>query len=123
MSQFLRVFVPTITVTLTHSMLVDSSAFICWTSPCAILGVSVYCVAFIVTLLANKVDPEQTPHYVASVLGLHCLPLILFTGFLGKYELNIGTSLANTLFFHQSLFKSILFPNKPGHCFCGLGTV
>ena len=26
-------------------------------------------------LLANTVDPNQTPHYVASDLGLHCLPM------------------------------------------------
>ena len=24
-------------------------------------------------LLANNVDPDQMPHYVASDLGLHCL--------------------------------------------------
>ena len=28
-------------------------------------------------LLANTVDPDQMPHYVASDLGLHCLPSIL----------------------------------------------
>ena len=26
-------------------------------------------------LLANTVDPDQMPHYVASDLGLHCLPM------------------------------------------------
>ena len=26
-------------------------------------------------LLANSVDPDQTPHSVASDLGLHCLPM------------------------------------------------
>ena len=31
--------------------------------------------------VANTVDPEQTPHFVASDLGLHCLPMTLFTGF------------------------------------------
>ena len=34
-------------------------------------------------LLANTVDPDQTPHYVASDLGLHCLPISLY-GFPGK---------------------------------------
>ena len=29
-------------------------------------------------MLANNVDPDQTPHYVASDLGLHCLPVALF---------------------------------------------
>ena len=28
-------------------------------------------------LLENCVDPDQTPHYVASDLGLHCLLLTL----------------------------------------------
>ena len=27
--------------------------------------------------VANTADPDQTPHYVASDLGLHCLPLTL----------------------------------------------
>ena len=40
-----------------------------------------YFVAFILFLIedpitvANNEDPDQTPHYVASDLGLHCLPL------------------------------------------------
>ena len=29
-------------------------------------------------MLANSVDPNQMPHYKASDLGLHCLPM---TGF------------------------------------------
>ena len=37
-------------------------------------------------LLANNVDPDQMPHYVASDLGLHCLPMS-FYGFPGKYGL------------------------------------
>ena len=28
-------------------------------------------------LLANTVHPDQTPHNVASDLGLHCLPMAL----------------------------------------------
>ena len=28
-------------------------------------------------LLANNVDPDHTPYYVASDLGLHCLPMTL----------------------------------------------
>ena len=40
-------------------------------------------------MLANSVDPDQMPHYVASDLRLHCLPMTLlqvsrkdpFTGF------------------------------------------
>ena len=26
---------------------------------------------------ANSVDPDQMPHYAASYLGLHCLPMSL----------------------------------------------
>ena len=26
-------------------------------------------------VLANSVDPDHTPHYVASDLGLHCVPM------------------------------------------------
>ena len=32
-------------------------------------------------LLANNVDPDQMPHYVASDLGLHCLSKTPFYGF------------------------------------------
>ena len=39
-------------------------------------------------LLANTVDPDQTPHYVASDLGLHCLPITLY-GFPGKNGLMV----------------------------------
>ena len=28
-------------------------------------------------MLANSADPDQMPHYVASDLGLHCLPMTL----------------------------------------------
>ena len=27
-----------------------------------------------IDLLANSGDPDQTPHFAASDLGLHCLP-------------------------------------------------
>ena len=61
--------------------MVDSSTVICWTSPLVILGWWVYFVAFILflmeNLLANNVDPDQMPNYVASYLGLHCLPITL----------------------------------------------
>ena len=30
--------------------------------------------------MANTVDPDQTPHYVASDLGLHCLSKYPFKG-------------------------------------------
>ena len=28
-------------------------------------------------MLANTTDSDQTPHFVASDLGLHCLPMTL----------------------------------------------
>ena len=28
-------------------------------------------------MLAITVDPDQTPHYVVSDLGLHCLPMTI----------------------------------------------
>ena len=37
---------------------------------------SFYCFSWKI-LSANTVDPIQTPHYVASDLGLHCLPMTL----------------------------------------------
>ena len=39
-----------------------------------------------VSLSANTIDPEQRPQYVASHLGLHCLPMH-FYGFPGKNKL------------------------------------
>ena len=33
-------------------------------------------------LLANSADPDQMPHYAASDLGLHCLPMYPLLGFL-----------------------------------------
>ena len=35
-------------------------------------------------LLANTVDPDQTPHNVASILGLHCLSMTFSYEFPGK---------------------------------------
>ena len=32
-------------------------------------------------LLANNVDPDQTPHYVAFDLRLHCFPMTLLRFF------------------------------------------
>ena len=43
------------------------------------------------TLLANSVDPDQMPHYMASDLGIHCLPITLLL-FPGKNELNYTMS-------------------------------
>ena len=67
---------------LTHCILVDSSIVICWMSPSVILGVSgLFCHFHSIfdgkILLANNVDPDQMPHYAASDLVLHCLPMTL----------------------------------------------
>ena len=65
--------------TFTNCILVDSSTDICWTSPFIILEVSGLFCRFILilmeNLLANTVDSDQMSHYVASDLGLHCLPI------------------------------------------------
>ena len=50
-------------------------------SICPFRGISSIFVAFILFLMenpvTNNVDPGQMPHYVASDLGLHCLPMTL----------------------------------------------
>ena len=30
-----------------------------------------------IILLANNLDPDQTPHFVVPDVGLHCLPMTL----------------------------------------------
>ena len=61
--------------------LVDSSTGISWTSPFVILGVPGLFCRFYSIFDRNPVSkhcrPDQTPHYVASDLGLHCLPTTL----------------------------------------------
>ena len=52
--------------TFTHCILVDSSTYICWTSPFVILGVFRFFYSDFDGKLANTVDPDQTPHHVAS---------------------------------------------------------
>ena len=59
----------------------DFATVICWTSPFVILEMSdLVCRLFYFgweILLTNSVDSEQTPHYMASDLGMHCLPMTL----------------------------------------------
>ena len=74
----------TVWLTHCHCILVDSSIVIHVSWTFVILGVSgLFCRFYSrwKILLANRVDPDQTPHYVASDLGLHCLCMTLFTGF------------------------------------------
>ena len=67
----------------------DSATSTIRTGPFPIEGVKarlllLLCFMEIPILNANSVDPDQTPRYVASELGLHCLPLGLhFYGTLG----------------------------------------
>ena len=47
-------------------------------SNCHFRGVGLFCYVYSIfhkILLANTVDPDQTPYYVASDLGLLCLPV------------------------------------------------
>ena len=67
---------------LTHCILVDSSTVICWMCLVIILGVSglfchLYSISFGKSCQQQCIGPSQTPHYVASDLGLHCLPMAL----------------------------------------------
>ena len=69
-----------------YTSLVDSSTTICWTSPFVILrGVgSILSLLFYFwwkILIAKTVDPDQTPHHVASDLGFSLFADGPFTGF------------------------------------------
>ena len=64
----------------TQLIQVDPFTAICWTSPFVILGVSglhVFCHCYSISFYGNSVSPDQTPHYMASDLGLQCLPMTL----------------------------------------------
>ena len=68
---------------LTNCIMVDSSTVICWMSPYVILGVlglgffSLFFYFLWKILFGNNVVIDQTPHYMESDLGLHCLPMTL----------------------------------------------
>ena len=60
----------------------DSSTIIRWKGPIVNLGVSglfrhFYSFVLLENPVANNEDPDQTPHHVASDLGLYCLPMTL----------------------------------------------
>ena len=61
----------------THCILVDSSTVTYFMSLFVILGLSGLFRNLRKILLANTIDPDQMPYYVASDLGLHCLPITL----------------------------------------------
>ena len=56
-------------------------------------------------MLANNEDPDQTPLYVASDLGLHCLPMRPFYGFPGKNGLNRNMTVHGCLRTTSMYFK------------------
>ena len=62
---------------LTHIFLVDYASLVYWTSPFSISGVfDVFCHFYFIEqkfLKANGVDPDQSPRFAASYLGLQCL--------------------------------------------------
>ena len=67
---------------LTHLCPVNPSTSSLWAVPFVKGGTK--WLVFIITLLseisvnhANSVDPDQTPRFAASDLGLHCLPMSL----------------------------------------------
>ena len=68
-------------VFLTHCTLVDSSTVISEKSICNFRGVGIFyrfcSIFFWKILLANNVNPDETPHCMASDLGLHCVPMTL----------------------------------------------
>ena len=59
-------------------------------------------------LLANNVDPDQTPHHVASDLSLHCLPLP-FYGFPGKNGIKLHHPSAVKAIFLQCIVMAVSF--------------
>ena len=61
-------------------------------------------------LLANSVDPDQTPHYVASELDLHWLPIALY-GFPGKNGLKETLALMQIGLKLNNLMKHKVYQN------------
>ena len=92
-------------------------------SPFVILGkpglfCRFYSVFFLLKIvLANNVDPDQTPHDVASDLGLHYSPMTLY-GFQGKNGLNEWIQFCVRLRWHRviaSLLTSYFKGKKFSH--------
>ena len=46
-------------------------------------------------MLSNSVDPDETPHFAVSHLGLHCLYMFLFRKHVHTLDLRLATPLAN----------------------------
>ena len=55
--------------------------------------------------MANRIDPDQMLHSVASDLGLHCLQRLICPNTLGYYGMYSRTSVTQTLIMKTSLFK------------------
>ena len=75
-------------ITLTHCRRNRLSHTIYWKSPISILGTSGYEIYIFLEkmakLFANSEDPDQTPHFAASDLGLRCLPFTLLRVSMGS---------------------------------------
>ena len=99
---------------LTHCILVDSSTVICRISLFVILGMKgLFCrfIRFLVKiLLANNVEPDQTPHNVASDLGLHCLPTTLSWSSTYERVYNHSETLYRCIFFFFVQFSKRCSP-------------
>ena len=55
---------------------------------------------------ANSVDPDQTPRFAASDLGLHCLPVSLL------WDARLKSNILDTCFLQLSLLSYICFYSK-----------
>ena len=71
----------------------DSSTLIYWKNPFAIKGVLGVFFLFLFgsrqkLLLANSRDLDQTPHYAASDLGLHRLPMFTYVYLCSPFDNN-----------------------------------
>ena len=53
-------------ISLDESISIIRGVWLIFLSPCFI---------YIPVFNANSIDPDQTPHFAASDLGLHCLPM------------------------------------------------
>ena len=64
-----------------------------------------WCILNISVCMANRIDPDQMLHSVASDLGLHCLQRLICPNTLGYYGMYSRTSVTQTLIMKTSLFK------------------
>ena len=64
-------------------------------------------------VLANSADPDEMPHNVAFLLGLHCLPKYLFKGFRSTKGLsNLFKIIFKIIHFENNLYPLLMQANK-----------